>query len=186
MSSEELTPAIHHLEQKVTALISALNVLRAEAGMPPYSPSPNDRGDKPLSSSLDIKSDTFFGKRQHTAIREYLEMRKASGDGPARPREIYEALLAGGVKFESDDAQKALVALRAMLRRRTAAFIKVGDSGAYGLRSWYPDAKPQKAKSASEEREETASSESDAASSSASDQSMENNETAATEESAAA
>ena len=186
MSSDELTPAIHHLEQKVTALIGALNVLRAEAGMPPYSPSPDGGGDKPISSSLDIKSDTFFGKRQHTAIREYLEMRKASGDGPARPREIYEALRAGGVKFESDDEQKALVALRAMLRRRTAVFIKVGESGAYGLRSWYPDAKPKKAKAVSEGISEEVSSEQDDAGPEKPAESAEGNETAATEESAAA
>ena len=152
MSSEELNPAIQHLERKVNALIMALNVLRDEAGLPPYSPSPNDGGDKPEPSSLEIKSDTFFGKRQHTAIREYLEMRKASGAGPARPPEIYEDLSAGGVEFESSDKQKALVALRALLRRRTSVFIKVGDTGAYGLVSWYPDAKLKKSRPVSEER----------------------------------
>ncbi len=151
MSSEELNPAIQHLERKVNVLIMALNVLRDEAGLPPYSPSPNGGGDKLKPSSLEIKPDTFFGKRHHTAIREYLEMRKASGAGPARPREIYEGLSAGGVKFESSDKQKALVALRALLRRRTAVFIKVGDTGAYGLVSWYPNAKPKNSKSVSEE-----------------------------------
>ena len=151
MSAQELQPAIRHIERKVNGLIKALNVLRAEAGMPPYSPSPDDDGDKMVPKSLDIKSDTFFGKRQHTAIREYLEMRQASGDGPARPREIYDALKSGGFEFESTNVQTALSALRAMLRRRTNVFVKVGNTGAYGLVTWYPDAKPKSASRTSEE-----------------------------------
>ena len=154
--------------------------------MPPYSPSPNGGGDKAVSSSLEIKPDTFFGKRQHTAIREYLEMRKVNGAGPARPREIYEALRTGGVKFESDDEQKALVALRAMLRRRTSTFIKVGESGAYGLVSWYPDAKRKKAKSVSEGSSEEASREQGTADPEKLAEEAADNETAAAEESAAA
>ena len=138
------------------ALIHALNVLRAEVGMPPYTPSSASGGEPGRTASLKIKPDVFFNKRQHTAIREYLKMRQAHGLGPATPREIYEALKKGGFQYEARDDQVALVGLRALLRRRTNAFIKVGDTGAYGLVSWYPDAKPKIANRTSDERPDEA------------------------------
>ena len=144
MSTDALTPAIHLLERKVNALLSALNVLRGEAGMSPYSPSPGSGGEPGLGASLEIRADTFFNKVQHTAMREYLEMRRAHGLGPAKPREIFEALKAGGFHHEAKADSVAMVGLRALLRRRTNVFIKVGDTGAYGLVSQYGRSKPAK------------------------------------------
>ena len=156
MSDSELTPAIQHLERKVNALTLALNVLRAEAGLPPYAPSPGGGGGETVATgSLDIKSDAFFGKRQHTAIREYLQMRYDHNMGPATPREIYDALLKGGFRYEAKEERTALVGLRSLLRRRTNVFMKVGDTGAYGLASWYPDAKRESANRAAESSEES-------------------------------
>ena len=71
-------------------------------------------------------------------------MRRAQGLGPARPREIYDALVTGGFEYEAKDAETALVGMRALLRKRSNVFIKVGTSGAYGLVSWYPDARRSK------------------------------------------
>lgn len=150
MPESDLNPAIDHLERKVNALVMALNVLRAEAGMPPYTPSPGG-GEPGPSGSLDIKADTFFGKRQHTAAREYLEMRYAHNLGPATPTEIFDALKKGGYQHDAKDDGTAKVGLRALLRRRTNVFVKVGNTGAYGLVSQYPDAKPKNANRASEE-----------------------------------
>lgn len=131
-------------ERKANTLLEALNELRAEAGLPPRPPGHGGGGSGPSASvSTQIKPDTFFGKKQQTAIREYLEMRRAQGLGPAKPREIYDALVAGGFRYDAKDAETALVGMRAMLRKRTATFIKVGN-GAYGLTSWYPDAKKPK------------------------------------------
>lgn len=87
---------------------------------------------------LEIKSDTFFGKKLSTAMREFLTMRRAKGDGPAAPREIFEALKQGGYKYEAKTDEIALVSIRAMLRKNTPTFTKVG-GGRYGLTAWYPE-----------------------------------------------
>lgn len=164
MTQDELQPAIRLFErryqeaqQKADALLMTLNIMREEAGMPPFEPA---RGSAVGTSSgngsgqsIAIKADTFFGKRQQTAVREYLEMRRAAGEGPATPREIYEALTAGGYKYNAKDAETALVGLRALLRKRTNVFVKVG-KGAYGLLAWYPDMKRPKASPSSNSTEE--------------------------------
>lgn len=75
-------------------------------------------------------------------MREYLEMRKAQGIGPATPRDIYEALKSGGYQFETKDDTVALVGLRALLRTQPLVFHRL-PQGTYGLTSWYPDAKRQ-------------------------------------------
>ncbi len=154
MSEQELMPAITVLERrlgeaerKVNELLGALNILREEAGLPPRPPSRGDGDD--ASAPTQIKSDSFFGKKQQTAIREYLEMRRAQGLGPARPREIYDALMTGGFEYVTKDADTALVGLRALLRKRSNVFIKVGANGAYGLLSWYPDARRSRDSAAS-------------------------------------
>ena len=64
-------------------------------------------------------------------------MRRAQGDGPATPREIYDAITSGGRKFEAKDEATALVGMRAMLRKRGAVFHKISDTGTYGLTAWY-------------------------------------------------
>jgi hypothetical protein len=90
-----------------------------------------------------IGPDTFYGKKQSTAVRQYLEMRKAGGKGPATPREIFDALKKGGLQFETKNDEVALVGLRALLRKNTVTFHKL-PNGSYGLLSWYPDAKKPK------------------------------------------
>jgi hypothetical protein len=86
----------------------------------------------------------FFGKRQVTAIREYLEMRRVHGDGPATPQEILEALKAGGYRFEAKSDVVALIGLRALLRKATTVFHKLPGTRTYGLLAWYPNAKAGK------------------------------------------
>src|ERR1700758_823081 len=78
-----------------------------------------------------------------TAIRNYLG---AAGVGPAKPREIYDALRQGGYQFKAKDDDTALVGMRALLRKASTTFLKVpGTTGAYGLRVWYPYAQATKA-----------------------------------------
>jgi len=141
------------LERNVSATKAFVNVLCLEDGKPPMFP--DDGGSSSVTMgggggggsapvSVKIKSDTFFGKRQQSAVREYLEMRKAAGDGPASPRVIFEALKEGGFQFEAKDDTTSLIGLRALLRKRTAFFVKTGSTGAYGLREWYPNLKKPK------------------------------------------
>lgn len=149
-----LMPAINMLQQKLddaerhaAGIRDALNLLRKEAGLPEVTAS---TGGAAQASITQIKSDTFYGKRQQTAVREYLEMRKLQDLGPARPREIFDALKAGGFQYEAKDDNIAMVGLRALLRKRTNIFHKM-PNGAYGLTAWYPHAKTTKAEAADAE-----------------------------------
>ena len=56
-------------------------------------------GRRTLTLSANPQRDDMF-----SAMREYLEMRKRQGLGPAKPREFFEALKAGGYQFEAKDA----------------------------------------------------------------------------------
>ena len=87
-----------------------------------------------------IRSDHFYGKVQTTAAREYLELRHAANQGPAPPREIFDALVAGGFKFDTKNELNAITGLRATLRKNSSIFHKL-PNGDYGLLSWYPTAK---------------------------------------------
>jgi hypothetical protein len=128
-------------ERKGNAIRMAINVFCEEYGKPPMFPEGGGSAGGPKITK--IKDDTFYGKKQQTAIREYLDMRKAQGLGPAKPREIFDALKQGGYQFETKDDEIALVSLRALLRKRSNIFHKL-PTGSYGLDSWYPDAKPAK------------------------------------------
>jgi hypothetical protein len=99
-----------------------------------------------------IKRDSFYGKKQMTAIRELLEMRRSHGDGPATPREIFDALKAGGYRFDAKTDDIALVGLRASLRKATTVFHKLPGTNAYGLTAWYPDAKAARTTDAAQSR----------------------------------
>lgn len=161
-----LTRRLRDKERRANEFIGAANELRetinllcVQAGLPPRFPTGGGGEDdaagigaeasgEPLPASsraTRITADSFFGKRQATAIRDFLEMRRAAGEGPARPREIYDALRSGGYAFKAQDDETALVSLRSLLRKNQV-FMKVpGTSGAYGLRVWYPHVKAAKA-----------------------------------------
>ncbi len=136
----KLERSIEEYEQKIRALRTAINTMCENAGLKlRYA-----EADLVASGAVkvsQIQDDTFYGKKQTAAMREYLEMRKAQGIGPASPREIYEAIKQGGYQFETKDETVALVGLRALLRTQPNVFHKL-PQGTYGLTAWYPDAKP--------------------------------------------
>lgn len=144
---EALQKKLEEAERRPAALRLAINTLCEEAGIPPLYPtesySSNQRDSQKNISQ--IGPDTFFGKKQQTAVREYLDMRKKQdpANGPATPREIYDALVTGGYQFEAKSDDIALVGLRALLRKRYLVFQKL-PNGKYGLVSWYPDVKQKK------------------------------------------
>jgi len=133
-------------ERKAQELRSTINLLCEEAGQAPkyvdVTAGTSQFGGGQLLTQL--KRDSFYGKKQMTAIREYLEMRRSQGDGPATPQEILEALKLGGYKFETKSDDIALVGIRALLRKATTVFHKLPGTRTYGLLSWYPGAKPSK------------------------------------------
>jgi hypothetical protein len=146
--SDAFAPAIAALqsdlaeaERKARELKSTINVLCKHAGVPELYPNVETETSGPSVTS--IRADTFYGKVINTAAREFLEMRKAAGLGPATPREIYDAMVAGGFQFETKSEQVALVSLRSNLRKNSKTFHKL-PNGQYGLLSWYPNAKATK------------------------------------------
>lgn len=158
--SEAFAPAIAALqsdladaERKVRELKSTINVLCKHAGVAELYTNIEAENSGPSITS--IRADTFYGKVINTAAREYLEMRKAAGLGPATPREIYDAMVAGGFQFETKSDQVALVSLRSNLRKNSKTFHKL-PNGQYGLLSWYPNAKSAKPSGDDDDDEKTA------------------------------
>jgi hypothetical protein len=151
--SDDLGPAIAVFEQKlagaerrVAEYRNAINVLLQAQGLPARyveeSGSPSVAPAPPTgSTATQIKRDSFYGKKQMTAIRELLEMRRTSGEGPATPKEVVVALKAGGYKFGTKNDEIALVGIRALMRKATTVFHKLPGTNAYGLTAWYPNAK---------------------------------------------
>ena len=137
-----LENGIEEAEANIRALRTAINTICVAQGHPPR------YAEEQLAASgggrlTQIKDDTFYGKKQTPAMRDYLEMRKAQNLGPATPREIYDALQIGGFQFEAKEEHTRLVSMRALLRTQPLVFHRL-PQGAYGLTSWYPDAKRSK------------------------------------------
>lgn len=145
---EALLPAIDALgitlaeqEKKVAETKRLINLLCEQAGLPPrYS---EIASASPTVSS--IRPDTFYGKVLHSAVREYLDMRRAANLGPAETREIYDALVQGGFQFEAADANNAMTGIRAMMRKNSGTFHRL-PNGAWGMASWYEKIKTKKSK----------------------------------------
>ena len=138
------------LERQANGLLQSINLLRSKAGMPPrpgglnHGSAEGASGGGSPGGGIKLHSDTFTGKKLGSAVREYLEMRKRSGgDAPATSREIFDALKEGGFVSGAKDDATGLVVLRTMLRKNTVMFAKL-QNGKIGLRSWYPNLKPQK------------------------------------------
>lgn len=149
---QALERKLNDSEQTARGLRVAINALLELKGEKPRFPpdgggsgggglaATDDGGSTGAAGALTaIKGDSFFGKKLSTAMREFLTMVRAKGGGPATPREIFEALRRGGYKFETKSDEIALVNIRAMLRKNTPTFVKVGNG--YGLTAWYPDMK---------------------------------------------
>jgi hypothetical protein len=124
-------------ERRVAETKRAINQLCDAADMPPLYTNV-DTESRPTVASL--RADQFYGKVLTTAAREYLEMRQAANLGPASPREIYEALIQGGFKFDTTVEINAINGLRQVMRKNSSIFHRL-PQGTYGLLAWYPNAK---------------------------------------------
>lgn len=139
----ELQPAIEALQRDITDLEQqiletkqVINRLCKKSGIDPLYP------DATLTATgAGIVGDSFYGKPITTAAREFLEMKRATtGSGPATARQVYEALIKGGYKFEARDENIALISVRSTLRKNSSIFHRL-PNGEYGLLSWYPSAR---------------------------------------------
>lgn len=144
---QDLVPAIEALKGDVTSLEAKLASTKAAtnrlcelAGMPPVYMDVDASVSEQRGAQTSIRADQFYGKVMTTAIREYLEMRRAANQGPASPREIYDAILAGGFKFDTDIEINRLTGVRTALRKSSSIFHRLPNNQ-YGLLAWYPRAK---------------------------------------------
>lgn len=126
------------LEEQITHKKRMVNDLLSLAGQQPR------YGDVELEQrhggGITIRSDQFHGQPLATAVRNYLEVRRAANFGPAKVTEIYDALVEGGYVFETKNAANAKRGLRISLTKNPAFYRLPGPAGAYGLRKWYPTA----------------------------------------------
>jgi hypothetical protein len=136
---EVLAEKVRTKEDEAAKLKKLVNELCSEVGLPLRY---ENVADSP-SGGLTIRSDQFYGVAITTAIRHYLEKRKASNQGPASVSVIYEALRGGGYKFETANDDNAKVTIRNNLRKSSSIFHRL-PNGDYGLLSWYPNAKAPK------------------------------------------
>ncbi len=93
------------------------------------------------SIGLTIRSDQFYGQPFATSVRDILVMRKALNQGAATINEIYGALVEGGFRFDTKIEENAKRGMRISLAKNNTMFHKL-PSGTFGLREWYPNAKP--------------------------------------------
>lgn len=148
---DALEAELAELERQAGEIRNMINLLCRRIGRELRYAESTTSGAGPMISQ--IKSDTFYGKKMNTAAREFLELRKKADLGPAKPREIFDALGAGGFEFEAKDETTALISLRSALRKNTVTFHKL-PNGQYGLKAWYPNAKAAKDISGGEDEDE--------------------------------
>ena len=145
--------SIDDLEGQVTQKKRLANELCREYGRTPRYPD----AEAPKSQSIALSGrDVFYGRPMATVVREFLEIRGPSnqgGLGAATVNEIYDAIVGGGFKFDTKDEANAKRSLRIALAKNTATFHKVGGAGAdaYGLTEWYPNAKPPRVRTRSDD-----------------------------------
>jgi hypothetical protein len=141
-----LRPAIEALQAKlleqekaVTKTKELINEICGHAGLPPmFLIATTDAG------MASLNADTFYGKALSTAVREYLERRRALSQGPATVNDIHAALVQGGYVFETKDEDNAKRGLRESLSKNTSIFHRL-PGGQYGLRIWYPTVREPRA-----------------------------------------
>lgn len=127
-------------ELEVKSTKRLINQLCQRAGEPVMFP--DAESDDPVSLAS-MRRDRFYGMPLATAIREYLEMRRAQG--PATVNDIYSALVAGGYKFEAKNEVNAKRSLYISLAKNSVTFHKLpgktDETAVFGLLEWYPNAK---------------------------------------------
>lgn len=95
-----------------------------------------------------VRPDAYYGQPLQTALRMILERRHISKQGPATVNELYQALVEGGYKFQTDNDEYAKRGLYSTLTKATQTFHKL-PNGSYGLLEWYPGVKEAKVSSRS-------------------------------------
>jgi hypothetical protein len=128
------------LEEQLSAKKKLVNALCAEAGEPPIYA---DVDFPATATNGSVRPDQYFGRPTATVAREILERRRAIGQGAMPLNDLYEAMKAGGFEFSTKDETNAKTAVSTTLGKNPG-FIKVPNTGHWGLSEWYPGAKRNK------------------------------------------
>src|SRR5437016_2927960 len=84
---------VREKEDELNRLKKAVNEMAQVAGLPAIYPSVASES---IGTVAAIRGDQFYGQGLSTAIRMYLEIRKASGLSAASVSDIFEAVKRGG------------------------------------------------------------------------------------------
>jgi hypothetical protein len=147
----DLQQEIRRDQERVAETKRTVNKLRKMIGQQPIYP---DAENAPEQMGGPIRPDRWYGIGISTAMREFLEMRRAANLGPATVGELYSALSDGGYRFGSEDEENAKRGLRISLTKNTSIFHRLPDGKHYGLLDWYPEVKARKAKEPGENEDD--------------------------------
>jgi hypothetical protein len=154
--SDHIVQTISDLEKKVQEYEAnslrvkiTINELCQMAGLPPRYPASSL--EKSSVSGITIRSDQFHARPLATIVREYLEMRKNAGLGPALLEDVFEALAQGGYESQAKEERIAKIALYNALTKNPI-FYRLPNKH-WGLLEWYPKAKQRDDESDNERTE---------------------------------
>jgi hypothetical protein len=145
-----LQTQVQQQERELRETKRLINKLSKLEGVEPPFPAAEDESSESVSIGT-MRRDLFYGVALATAIRKYLEMRRAAGHGPATVNDIYGALVSGGYKFETANERNAKRGLYISLAKNSVTFHKLPspsgneEASVFGLLEWYPNAKATEA-----------------------------------------
>lgn len=128
------------LEEQLALKKKLINALLESVNEPPMYADVSSSSSAATSS---IRGDQYFGRPMATVVREILERRKALGMGAMPLHDLYDMMKTGGFEFSTKDEANAKTAVATTLGKNVA-FIKVPNTGHWGLAEWYPGAKRNK------------------------------------------
>jgi hypothetical protein len=131
---------LRELETQVAETKKIINGMCKLGGQPPMFPDTDEGAGLSLGG---FRSDQFYGQPLTKVVRDVLSARKAANLGAASVNQIYDAMTAGGYRFDASSDENAKRALRISLTKNSAVFHKL-PNGEYGLREWYPNIKDAK------------------------------------------
>lgn len=132
---------VQELEQQASDKKKMVNSLCSLIGQPPIYA---DAAMAPAGGIRPLRADEYYGKGLASAMRMVLDRRESANLGPASVNDIYDALVAGGCKFETKNEENAKRGLYNALAKNSAMFHRL-PNGLWGLLAWYPGAKEPKA-----------------------------------------
>jgi len=140
---QTLIDKIEKQERELAATKLTVNLLLKELGEQPKYNLETEQSEATACHGK-WRSDEFYGQSLAGAVKRILLARKAVSLGAASVNEIFDALKSGGYEFGSTDEINAKTVLRQNLRKNSAVFHRITSTGAYGLKEWYPHAKPER------------------------------------------